>query len=266
MAGLYERIGHGAAVAVRTDFHPRRDPQEPRRGGADAPVFGGQGLRHRLAPDECRPLCRRRGRAGDHGIDQGRAPRLRHGGRSRHLGRRLRARPQALRRLHPPAQFGARHPARPFRPQGAALPAVGGRRAADTVARGRRLGAMGACVVERHQCTGDGPDTACAHTRRDPRSDRALGPGGAARQRGGLRRARYPCRARLPDPPVPLAVLQRAQRRVRRQRTEPHALLHRGRGKRARPLAGPQAAVRALLGRGRFRAGDRTRAWRWPGS
>ena len=110
------------------------------------------------------------------------------------------------------------------------------------------------------------PTPRALDTRRDPRSDRTLGPGGAARQRGGLRRARYPCRARLPDPPVPLAVLQRAQRRVRRQRTEPHALLHRGRGKRARPLAGPQAAVRALLGRGRFRAGDRIRAWRWPES
>ena len=47
---------------------------------------------------------------------------------------------EALRRIHPPAQFRARHPARPFRPQGAALPAVGGRRAAEAVARDRRLG------------------------------------------------------------------------------------------------------------------------------
>ena len=45
--------------------------------------------------------------------------------------------PQALRRLHPPAQFRAGHPARPFRPQGAALPAVGGRRAAASVAGDR---------------------------------------------------------------------------------------------------------------------------------
>ena len=241
----------------------RRDPQEPRRGGADAPVFGGKGLRHRLAPDECRPLCRRRRRAGDHGIDQGRAPRLRHGGRSRPVGRRLRARPQALRRLHPPAQFRARHPARPFRPQGAALPALGGRRAAQAVARDRRLGSVGAGLLERHQFAGDGSRAAGADARRNPRSDRALGPGGTARPRGGLRRARCPCRARLPDPPVPLAVFQRAQRRLWRQRAQSHALLHRGGGKRACPLAGPQAAVRALLGRGRFRAGGRTRAWRW---
>ena len=57
--------------------------------------------------------------------------------------------PQALRRLHPPAQCGARHPARPFRPQGAALPAVGGRRAAQALARDRRLGRVGAGLVER---------------------------------------------------------------------------------------------------------------------
>ena len=31
-----------------------------------ASVFGGQGLRHRLAPDERRPLCRGRRRAGHH--------------------------------------------------------------------------------------------------------------------------------------------------------------------------------------------------------
>ena len=57
--------------------------------------------------------------------------------------------PEALRRFHPPAQRGARHPARPFGPQGAALPAVGGRRAAQAVARDRRLGRVGAGVVER---------------------------------------------------------------------------------------------------------------------
>ena len=108
-----------------------------------------------------------------------------------------------------------------------------------------------------HQCAGDRSDAARADARRDPEGDRALGPGGAARARGGLRRARYPWRARLPDPPVPLAVLQRAQRRVRRQRAQPHALLHRGGRKRARALAGRQAAVPAPLGRGRCRLGAR---------
>ena len=72
--GGHEGIIHGAAAVVRTDFPPRRDAQESRRRGADAPVFGGKGLRHRLALDERRPLRRGRGGAGDDGIDEGRAP------------------------------------------------------------------------------------------------------------------------------------------------------------------------------------------------
>ena len=110
-------------------------------------------------------------------------------------------------------------------------------------------------VIERDQCARHRSDAAHADARRDPASGRALGAGGAARARGGLRRARYSWRARLPDPPVPLAVLQRAQRRVRRQRIEPHALRDRGGGERARALARGQAAVPAALGAGRRRLG-----------
>ena len=170
---------------------------------------------------------------------------------------------EALRRFHPGAQCGAGHSTRAFRAQGAALPALGGRRAAEALARDRRLGRVGARLRERAQRAGDRSDAARADPRRDPAGDRALGTGGAARRSGGLRRARYSRRARLPDPSVPLAVLEPAQRRVRRQRTEPHALRDRGGRERARALAGRQAAVPAPLGRGRCPAGVRTRASRW---
>ena len=89
--------------------------------------------------------------------------------------------PEALRRFHPEPQRGARHPARPFGAQGAALPPVGGRRAAQAIAGDRRLGRLGACLIERDQCARHRSDAAHADARRDPASDRALGAGGAAR-------------------------------------------------------------------------------------
>ena len=253
---------HARPDAVRTDFHSRRDLEKPRRGRADASVFGREGLRDRLAPDECRALCGGRRGPRVHGVDQGRAARLRHDRRPRPVGRRVHSGPEALRRLHPAAQRGARHPARPFGAQGAALPPVGGRRAAQALARDRRLGRLGACLIERDQCARHRSDAAHADARRNPASDRALGAGGAARARGGLRRARYSWRARLPDPSVPLAVLERAQRRVRRQRIEPHALRDRGGGERARALARHRSRCSCACRCRTMPAGGRTRAWR----
>ena len=51
--------------------------------------------------------------------------------------------------VHQAAEFGRRHPARPFRPQGARHPAVGRRRAAAANARHRRLGRLDAGGAER---------------------------------------------------------------------------------------------------------------------
>ena len=83
--------------------------------------------------------------------------------------------------------------------------------------------------------------------------------GQAARRaaRGRLRGARRARRARLPDPRVPVAVRQPPQRRVRRLRAQPHALLHRGDRSGARALAGEQAAVPAPVGGGQRRLGPR---------
>ena len=125
--------------------------------------------------------------------------------------------PAALRRVHPPARRGAGHPARPFRPQGAPLPPVGRRRAADAVAGDRRLGSLGAGRAERARLARERSDAARADARRNPARGRGLGRRRAARRRSRLRRARDPRRARLPDPPVPLAGREPAQRRIRRQ-------------------------------------------------
>ena len=64
--------------------------------------------------------------------------------------------------------FGARHPARPFGPQGAALPAVGGRRAAQAVARRRDWEGWELVSSSAHQFAGDRSDAARAHARGDP--------------------------------------------------------------------------------------------------
>ena len=55
----------------------------------------------------------------------------------------------APRQVHQAAERGRRHPARPFRPQGARHPSVGGRPAAAANARDRRLGRMDAGGAER---------------------------------------------------------------------------------------------------------------------
>ena len=141
--------GCRSTAAVHALRLARRVDQEPRGGGAHAPVRGGTRLRHRLAPDERRPLRRGRRRPRHHGIDQGGAARLRHDGRPRPVGRRLHPRPRPLRRLHPRARRGARHPARPFRAQGAAAPPLGRRRPARAHAGDRGLGRMGAGGAER---------------------------------------------------------------------------------------------------------------------
>ena len=156
------------------------------------------------------------------------------------------------------AGLGAGHPARPFRPQGAALPAVGGRRAAQADRPTSGTGTAGSSSRRAHINAPATDPTPRALTRAEiPEVIERWGQAARRAQRGGLRGARYPRRARLPDPPVPLAVLQRAQRRVRRQRAQSHALLHRGGRERARALAGAQAAVPAPLGRGRFGLGPR---------
>ena len=183
-AGMSGKDGSDAADAVRADFDPRRDVEEPRRRGTDASVFRHQGFCHRLAPDECRPLRGGRRRARDHGVHQGRAARLRHGRRYWAVGRRVHPRAEALRRFHPDAQCGARDSAWAFRPQGAPLPALGGRRAAATLARDRRLGGLGARLVER--------------TRRRPRPIR--------------------CRARSPAPKFQMSSSTGARRRGARMR------------------------------------------------
>ena len=260
------REKHGRSAAVHADPAARRHAEEPRRHRADASVFGGQGLCHRLAPDECRQVRGRRRGAGDHGVDQGRAARLRHRRRPRHLEGRFHPGPETLRRVHPQPWRGARHPARPFRAQGAPLPAVGGRSAAQAVARDRRLGGLGAGGAERAGLARDRSGAPRAVARGDPEAGGGVGPGRAARPRGRLRGARRARRARLPDPRVPVAVRQPPQRRVRRDRAQPHALLHRGDRGGARALAAQ--ASRCSCGC-RWRttpAGGPSRAWRWPAS
>ena len=67
-----------------------RRVEEPHRGAADAPIFRDQGLSDRLASDECGKIRGRRRGACDRRVHQGGAARLRHGRRSRHLGRQVR--------------------------------------------------------------------------------------------------------------------------------------------------------------------------------
>ena len=69
---------------------------------------------------------------------------------------------------------------------------------------------------------------------------RALGPRRPPGRRVRLRRAGDPRRSRLSHPSVPLALLEPAERRLRRLGTGPHALLHRDRRSGARALVGVQ--------------------------
>ena len=240
------------AAAVHAHDHPGGDPEEPRRGGADAPVCRRARLRHRLAPDECRALRRRRRRARHHGEHQGGAARRRHRRRPRALGRCAYPRAGALRRVHQDAWLGRRHPARPFRAQGAAVPALGGRAAAGPDrcggGRGGPLGGVGAGGALGGQQPGQRPGAARADPGGGAGAGRALGRCGAAGGPGGLRDARDPWRAWLPDPPVPLALQQPAERRLRRDRAQPDALLPRDRRGGAGGLAAAQAAVPAAVG------------------
>ena len=99
---------------------------------------------------------------------------------------------------------------------------------------------------------GRGPYRAAAALRR--RSRRPQGPLGGRRQAragGGLRGARDPQCARLPDAHVPLAAVEQAQRRLRRRLRRTHALSPRGGGGRARGVAQGQAGVPARLRRRR---------------
>ena len=171
------------AAAVHADPDPRRHPEEPRRGRADAPVFrrckGFPTDWHLMNAGRYR---RRRRRAGDRGVDQGRAARLRHGRRPRPVGRRLHPACKRIVRLHPASttawpgiQLGhSGRKARRFRPWegGAPLTRDG---------RDRRLGCLGAGRAERDRRRPPRPGAARADARRSRGAGARPGAGAARR-------------------------------------------------------------------------------------
>ena len=181
-------MGHVRVDAVFAVLDPGREIEEPRRGAADAPIFCGEGLSDRLAPDECRQVRRRRCRPRGRGIDQGGAARLRHGRRSRHLGRCLHRAVEAAGQIHQRAGRGRRYPARPFRTQGARQSAVG--RATDRCKRtpdDRRLGGLDAGRAERDRPQREMAGAAGAGTARGQGPGEAWGQARGARMRPASR-------------------------------------------------------------------------------
>ena len=117
--------------------------------------------------------------------------------------------------------------ARRFRPWEGGAPLA---RDAGVEALMRAMGGWELVAPSAANSPASDPTAARPDAGRDPGHRRALGPGRPPRRRGGLRGAGDPWRAWLPDPPIPLALHQPPQRRVRRRRAQPHALLHRGGG------------------------------------
>ncbi len=228
--------------AVRADHAAVADRAQPRLAGADVPVLRDRRRARRLAPGAPRRPRDRWLRAGDdRGRGRGpRGPDLPAG--RRHLERRAGRGLAPRRRLRARPGRADRRPARPRRPQGVDLPALG---------RAVRLGPAdegGWPTVAPVAVPFEGyADPAALTVEEIARRRAGVRRRHPARRRGRLRHRRDPRRARLPAPPVPLAAVQPPRGRLRRLVREPHPAAARDRRRRARGAARDRSPAGADL-------------------